>query len=140
MFSSFRAQTDADAPCSRLSAVNTDTGCDRRWRRSPIGPRGGPNAACTACIWRRPARVFFFTELFPGNSHPQPFPDNSIKGVGRCSFQAYRKYTTGHIRKPSQNKSNVKYLSKTSSGSDLTGFASVPQPEGGSHAVNITIP
>lgn len=30
-------------------------------------------------------------------------------------------------------------LSKTSSGSDLTGFASVPQQEGGSHAVNITM-
>lgn len=82
---------------------------------------------------------FFFTELFPGNSQPQPFPDKSIKAVGRCSFQTVPKYTPGHIRKPNQNKSNVKYLSKTSSGSNLTGFASVPQREGGSHAVNITM-
>lgn len=78
---------------------------------------------------------FLFTKLFPGNSQPQPFPHNSIKAVGRCSFQTYPKCTPGYIRKPSQNKSNVKYLSKTSSSNDLTGFASVPQWEDGSHAV-----
>lgn len=110
--------------------------CKHRRRQGPSGPRGGPTLLVQRA-YRVGQLVFFFPEPFPGNPQPQPFPDSSIKAVGRCSFQTYPRYTPGQISE--SNKPNVKYLSKTSSGSDMTGFASVPQREGGSHAVNITM-